>query len=86
MLRNLPLCPFPSFSIILLTLFINKPDSSRDLTVLNNVVTPDPKMFLCIPAATVNYAAVNPNGIKTLLVNDLSIFFIKGKPVFSNGP
>ena len=29
--------------------------------------------------------AVNPNDIKTLLVNDLSISFIKGKPVFSNG-
>ena len=31
-------------------------------------------------------AAVNPNGIKTLLANCLSRFFIKGKPVFSNSP
>ena len=31
-------------------------------------------------------AAVNRNGIKTLLANCLSIFFIKGNPVFSNGP
>ena len=29
---------------------------------------------------------VNPNGIKTLLVNGLSTFPIKGKSVFSNGP
>ena len=31
-------------------------------------------------------AAVNPNGIKTLLTNGLITFFIKGNPVFSNGP
>ena len=31
-------------------------------------------------------AAVNPNGIKTLLANGLSKFFIKGNPLFSNGP
>ena len=31
-------------------------------------------------------AAFNPNGIKTLLANSLSKFFIKGKPVFSSGP
>ena len=30
-------------------------------------------------------AAVNPNGIKTLLVNGWSTFFINGNPVFSNG-
>ena len=30
-------------------------------------------------------AAVNPNGIKTLLANGLSTFPIKGNPVFSNG-
>ena len=31
-------------------------------------------------------AAVNPNGIKTLLVNGLCTFFINWKPVFSNDP
>ena len=30
-------------------------------------------------------AAVNPNGIKTLLASVFSTFFIKGKSVFSNG-
>ena len=28
---------------------------------------------------------INLNGIKTFLANDLSTFFIKNKPVFSNG-
>ena len=32
------------------------------------------------------YCVVNPDGNKTLLANSLSTFFIKGKPVFSNGP
>ena len=31
-------------------------------------------------------AVVNPNGIKTLLANGLSTFFLKGNPVFSIGP
>ena len=31
-------------------------------------------------------AAVNPNGIKTLLANGLITFFISGNPVFNNGP
>ena len=30
---------------------------------------PDPKIILCIPASAVDTAVVNPNGIKTLLVN-----------------
>ena len=29
---------------------------------------------------------VNPNSIKTLFANGLSIFFNKSKPVFRNGP
>ena len=29
---------------------------------------------------------VNPNGIKKFLASGLSIFPIKGKPAFSNGP
>ena len=34
-----------------------------------NVGVPDPIIFLCIPASTADAAAVNPNGIKTLLAN-----------------
>ena len=40
-------------------------------------------MYFCIAADT---AAVNPNGIKTLLANGLMTFFINGNLVFSNGP
>ena len=55
--ENLPFCCYTSFSIVSLTPFISKPDSSRDLTVFMisfkssfenanaNVVLPDPKVF-----------------------------------------
>ena len=46
---------------------------------------PDPNTFLWI-AASVAAAAVNYNGIKTLLANGLGTLFIKGNPVLSNGP
>ena len=45
-----------------------------------------PRFFLCIPASAADPAAVDPNGIKTLLASGLITFFIKGNPVFSNGP
>ena len=51
-----------------------------------SAVVPDPKIFLCIPASAADAAAVNPNGIKTLLANGLTTFFINGNTVFSNGP
>ena len=45
-----------------------------------------PIFFLCIPASTAAAAAaVNPKGIKTLLVNGLITLFINGNPVFSSG-
>ena len=47
---------------------------------------PDPKIFWRIAASIVDAAAVNPNGIKTLLASGLSTFFVKDNPVFSNGP
>ena len=34
-----------------------------------SVVVPDPNNFFCIPASAADVAAVNPNGIKTLLAN-----------------
>ena len=46
----------------------------------------DPKSFLRITASTANVVAVNLDDIKILLANDLSVFLIKNKPVFSNGP
>ena len=51
-----------------------------------DVVKPDPNIFLWITASFVDSATVNPNGIKTYLANSLSIFLIKGNPVFSNRP
>ena len=44
------------------------------------------RFFLYIPASATVAAAVNPDGIKTLLANDSITFFINGNPVFSNGP
>ena len=46
---------------------------------------PEPKVFFWMAASVPDFPVVNPNGIKTLLDNDLSTFVIKGKPVFSNG-
>ena len=48
--------------------------------------TPNPKFFLYIPATAADAATVNPNGVETPEANGLSTFFIKGKPVFNNGP
>ena len=42
-------------------------------------------IFLLNATSVTDAAAVNPNGIKTLLANGSSIFFINGIPVFSNG-
>ena len=39
---------------------------------------PHPKIFLCISASAADPAAVNPNGIKTLLANGSIAFFING--------
>ena len=42
--------------------------------------------FLQIVASVADDLAVNPNDIKTLLANGLSLFLIKGNPVFNNVP
>ena len=44
------------------------------------------KHFLWIAASVADCGGVNLDGIKTLLANGFSTFFIKGKPVFSHGP
>ena len=43
-------------------------------------------IFLCILTSDADAAAVYPKGINTLLANGLITFFLKGNPVFSNGP
>ena len=50
------------------------------------VAVPDLNNFFWIAASVADVPAVNPNVIKTLLGNDLSTFFIKDNPVFSNVP
>ena len=51
-----------------------------------SVVLPDPKTSLCIPepAADAAMAAVNPDGIKIVLIISWNKFFTNGKTVFSN--
>ena len=41
--------------------------------------------FFMYPLVCPNPPAVNSNGIKTLLANSLTTFFIKENPVFNNG-
>ena len=43
------------------------------------------KHFLWIVASVSHVTAVDPNGIKTLLANNLGILPIKGNPVYING-
>ena len=96
MLENLPFCHFYLFLILLLTLFINRSDSSRGLTIsmilsiasydIIIVVILDPKICFYILASRVDAAVVSLNGIKTLLAYVLRATFIKGYPDFSNGP
>ena len=51
-----------------------------------DIVIPDPNIFLWIAVSVADAAAVNSNGIKTLLASGLRIFIIKGDRVFSSGP
>ena len=43
-------------------------------------------MHLEIAASVADVAAVNPNGVRTLLTNGLSALPTKSKRVFNNGP
>ena len=84
-LKNPTFYSFVSFLIVLVTPFNKIFESSRAWTILIississfeiiKVVVPDPKIFLCILAFAADAAAVNPNGVKTLLANGLIRFF-----------
>ena len=79
-------------------LFHKTLESSRDLTnfIMSSIssfdiisvvlLLSDPKIFLCIPTSAIDAAAVNRDGIKTLLANSLITFFINSSPIFINGP
>ena len=51
-----------------------------------DIVVPDLNIFLWVAASVDDAAFVSSKSIKTLLVNGLSTCFIKGNPVFGNGP
>ena len=71
MLKVHVVCSLASFLIVVLILFINRPNLSRDLTIfmisstslfeIINVVISDPKLLLCILGSDADAA----NGIKT---------------------
>ena len=51
--------------------------SISSFEIINVVkLLPDPKILLSIPASAANAAAVNPNGIKTLLVYGLVTYLL----------
>ena len=75
MLRNPQFCTFFSRDLIIFMI------SSISSFEIINAVIPNPKMFFW-KAVSVPDAAVNPNGIKSLLANGFSSFFIKREPVF----
>ena len=58
--------------------------SSIYLFEVINVAIPESEICLWIPATAA--AAVNPNSIKTLLAEGISVIFIKGETGLSNGP
>ena len=95
-IRNVLFCFFASFLIVSLIRFISNLHSSSDLTffiississfeVINDIV-PDPKIFFRIAASVAHAAAVNPNGIKTLLADGVSTFLINGLRKLKNPP
>ena len=46
----------------------------------------DPIFLVGIAASVADTAVININGSKTLVANDVSTFFINGKPFDVNGP
>ena len=61
--------------------------SISSFDIINVVIlVPDRKILLSIPASEADAAAVNPNGIKALLVNGLATFFTNDNAVFNYGP
>ena len=50
------------------------------------VFVPEARIFLWTPGSAVGAAAVNSNGIKTLLANGVITFFTNGKTTLVNGP
>ena len=84
--RNPTFCSFDSFLIVSLILLIRNPYSSSDslaifiifpISLFGNInaVVADPNIFFWIAGSVADAAAVNPNGIETLLANGVTICF-----------
>ena len=75
---------FTSFSFVLLALFMNKPNSSRNLTIfikssialfeITNAVVTKSRIVSWISGSSADFAAANLNYFKILPPNDLSTF------------
>ena len=75
---------FASFSFVLLAPFMNKPNSSRNLTIfikssislfeISNAVVTKSRIISWIPGSSASFAAANLNYFKTLSPNDLNTF------------
>ena len=92
-LKNCLVCSFTSFSTVSVTIFINKPESSRDF--INFMISPNflvesinilGLVFFLKAASVAATAAVNPEVMKRCLAKGANTFFIKVKPVFTKGP
>ena len=92
--RNLPFCSFASVLIVSVSPFISKPDYSRDWTIflissitlfqIISAVNPNPKIVFWRAVSIADATVVNPNNTKRFLANDVSTFFIIGKPTEIN--
>ena len=76
--------------LIDLTIFLTSSISLHEILIISKrakstVRVLQPEIFLWSSASTANAITVNPSHIKALLNNGISIFYINGKPVFSNG-
>ena len=72
------------FSFKIINVTGSAKSEGREVNITEHIL--ESGTFLCISASVAEVAAVDSNDIKTLLANGLSAFFIKGKPIFSNGP
>ena len=79
-----------------MTIFINKPALSRDLTIsiisfissfeITNNLVPGPNIFFRKPASTTDDVVVNLNSLSNLLASDLSTILTDSKAIFNNHP
>ena len=82
--QNQPFCYFASFSFVLKTQFVNKPDSSKDLTIfliasislfeITSCCSQSNEFMLFFFASATGAATVNSNGIIKILAHSINTF------------